>query len=190
MIRERKSGFTIVELMVAMVLSGLVAVFIIPKVLHSNEDAKHKSAIRDGFTIIGEAYLARKGDGSVIPEDLIDGQENKRFASYLYDHLNYTIAIDPANYTEISLCSTTDDYFVLPMGTTIKRICPDTIAPRSLNVEIFVPKRNSPGTTFWIIFPEDSANPGTSQDRYTTVFGMTGNTADCTFADKVLNIGC
>lgn len=192
MFKSTNKGFTVAEVMICVAVVGLMAVFLIPKVLHSNSNHKYETLIKESFIQIGEAYLTSKTDPNTPDEDLSsDTTQNIRFYNYLSEHLNYRSRFNTASNTE--LCNNSRNYFVLPLGTTIKRICTTIAVPRNLRVAICVPSASvncetSSTITYWLVFPEGKLT--TTRGDYTTEYGA-GLNGTCTDADRTLHMnGC
>lgn len=178
--RSHRAGFTLTEIATALFLMGIVAIFVVPKLMHPQEDRQANALIRDSFTTIGEMYLSRKTNPNYPAED-IGGSERNTFGQYLFGHINYHKVIDPATPIGAdAYCTTADNYFVLPLDVTIRKICDDnTTTPHTLKVTVQVPKLNGPisrdgqkWVEYTLVIPED-------EERYTTLYGFTGINTDC-----------
>ena len=99
----KHSGFTLAELLVALVILGVIATFAIPKILVSQQDAKNKSIAKEVAGMISEAY------NKVF---LSTGISASTQSAQLVAHMNYvrkdtvTIIDDVPTWTTID-CSDT-----------------------------------------------------------------------------------
>lgn len=184
--KHPQTGYSLVEFLMAIVLIGILAAFMVPKVLYKNDNSQSTIQIKETFTTVGEAYLAYKKDLTYGDSNLADGEEGVRFAQYLYDHLNYTDAIDPATVVDPgnTYCSFFNQYFVLPNGAQLTQFCNSSNPPRKMWVQVWIEKPKP--TSFYVYFVEDADGNGESQDRYTTAYGV--DQQFCVYADEVLNI--
>lgn len=172
-------GYTINEILIALVMVGILASFSIPKVIGYHLDRKVSATVKDSFLSVGEAYLLRKEDVDNTGAEDIGGTERNNFRNFLNTHLNYisrdTSVVDPATYTAAGL-------FNLRGGARITQISDiTTTSPQTLQVRMAVTKANGDVIDYYVVIPEDV-------DRYTTMYGFTGNAADCTQADEILHI--
>lgn len=177
----KQSGFTLTEIALALLLLGIIATFTIPTLMTLSSGTQRQQLSKNMFTVIGEAHLARRTATDQFPLTWSTA-EQRSFAQYLYTHLNYVNAIDPASVAlDSTFCGTAQNYFTLSNNIRIRQICydnPDT-TPNTLRVVFEVPQVADPNTstTFEVYLPEN-------QDRYTTKFGFTGTTGDCTALDR------
>jgi prepilin-type N-terminal cleavage/methylation domain-containing protein len=193
MVWQKHHGLTLTELKIALVILGLLALFAIPKIKTIRDDKQANALIRESYATIGSAYLTRLQDPDYPAlagaEDIGGANAGYTFAQYLYAHLNYTGAINPATVTAAQYCSTDDNYFVLPLGVTVREICSDASTnPPSLRVKLQIPINGGASTTqYQMVMPQ-------GQERFTTLFGFnTTNSgipdpASCTYADTVLKM--
>lgn len=182
---SKRRGFTITELTVALIVTGLLAVIAMPKIKAVRDEGAAKSLVRESFQTVGDAYMARMKDPDYPPAPAsvpINGAEISTFANYLYTHTNYLSAMDPAGITDADYCGFPQDYFVMPLGWKIRQICADTVStPRRLLLTVFVPRQGN-DITYTVVIPEGGK-------RYTTRYGYNpAITTTCTDADKLLNI--
>lgn len=179
---SKMPGFTLTELKIALAILGLIALLVLPKVVGTKEDKRTSALVRESFTTIGEAFLARKlnQDYTPHPDDAtgIGTSERAVFGQYLYKHLNYTQAVNPASVANYCTANAAG-YFVLPLGTKITQICDvTTTTPYTLQVSVQIPKKDGTTSDYTLFFPK-------GEDRYTTAYGF--NTANvCTYTDVVL----
>jgi prepilin-type N-terminal cleavage/methylation domain-containing protein len=175
------AGFTLTEVLVTMILMGVIALFALPKLVLPKEDRHGDAMIRDSFTLIGEAYLARKRD-SELPAEQIGTLERELFGRYLYSHLNYTEALNPNDVDDY--CEEAD-YFKLPMGVVVRQICdiPQNMSdPARLEVTLHVPTWNNTETeTVTVVIPKDT-------NRYMTPHGSNATINPCTHTDEVMKV--
>ena len=98
----QKNGFTLAELLIALLILGVIATFTIPKVLQSQSDNKYKSMAKEMAGMISGAYQAYKLEKGVVPSNMP--------ASALTPYLNYvalktTSTVDFNNCTGTATCS-------------------------------------------------------------------------------------
>ena len=79
---RRLNGFTLAELLIALVILGLIATFTIPKVLQSQQNAQYKSSAKEVASMISGAYQAALSTG-----------KNKIYVYDLTPYMNY-VAVD------------------------------------------------------------------------------------------------
>ncbi len=161
------------EVLIGLFLMGIVAIFALPKLFNTNQDMRVTNLMRESFATLGDMYIMRKSDMDYPPEN-IGGGEPATFGNYLYRHLNYLSAINPAT---VSNYCTPNNYFVLPMGATVRSICETAT---NLQVRVRVPAGETT-VEYVMVMPE-------GQDRYTTLYGVTGNAGDCGNADVIFNV--
>ncbi len=201
----KQSGFSLTEVLIALGLMSLVALFAIPKIFYTNNNAQRDAIIRDSFASIGELYIQRLSDPDQPEADLSDG-ERLNFAQYLYTHLSFTEAIDPSTLgaqagfgcldgTATDTWANPPAYFTLPMGVTIRNICnlnmtafvPGT---QALMVRVRVPLNTGGFTEYRLITPSAlGATPTSPEERYTTLHAFAPTMpviGGCTPADAIL----
>lgn len=74
-------AFTLAELLIALAILGVIAVFTIPKVLNSQQDSKYKSITKEAAGTLSSAYLSYKQQNGDPPTGMV--------ASDLSPFLNY-----------------------------------------------------------------------------------------------------
>lgn len=71
---SRSFGFTLAELLIALAILGIIAVFSIPKVLQAQRDEKYNAAAKEAIAMVSGAYSAYKLNNeptaSTRPRDL------------------------------------------------------------------------------------------------------------------------
>ena len=176
----KQPGFTLTEIALALLLLGIIASFTVPKLLTMSSGTQRQQLSKNMFTVIGEAHLARRSATDQYPLTW-NTVEQRRFAQYLYTHLNYVNAIDPASIgADATFCTTPQNYFTMANNIRIRTICYDgTTSPRVLRLLFLVPSVANPAidSSFEVYLPE-------AQERYTTKYGFTGTAGDCTALDR------
>ncbi len=183
---------------------SLVAMFAIPKIFYTNNNAQRDAIIRDSFATIGELYIQRISDPDQPEADLSNG-ERLNFAQYLYTHLSFTEAIDPSTLgaqagfgcldgTATDTGANPPAYFTLPMGVTIRNICNLNMTAfvpgeRIMMVRVRVPLNTGGFTEYRLVVPSQGAL-NTASERYTTLHAYAPTMpaiGGCTPADGILN---
>ena len=75
-----KTGFTLAELLVALVILGLIAKFTLPKILSGQADAKKKAVFRESIAAMKKAFYYGVQAGEV---------DDGNFGTYMMDHMNH-----------------------------------------------------------------------------------------------------
>lgn len=75
-----KRGFTLAELLIALVILGVVATFTIPKVLNSQAGSERNSKAKEVAGMLSEAYTVYKGENT---------PDNNTSVAHLTPYLNY-----------------------------------------------------------------------------------------------------
>jgi len=99
--RRSIAGFTLAELLIALVILGVIATFTIPKVLQSQQDTKWKSMAKEVASIISGAYsayqLQNSASSQVKPMDFtpfINYVQLDNTTSSKIDHVPGQLALD------------------------------------------------------------------------------------------------
>ena len=69
----RRFGFTLAELLIALLVLGVIATFTIPKVLNTQQSSKYNSIAKEAAGMMSEALLVEKalnGGGQILIEDI------------------------------------------------------------------------------------------------------------------------
>ena len=61
---KQKFGFTLAELLIALLVLGVIATFTIPKVLSSQQSNEWKSSAKETVSMVAEAYVAYKANNT------------------------------------------------------------------------------------------------------------------------------
>lgn len=78
---RKKSGFTLAELLIALAILGVIAVFTIPKVLQSQQDGRWKATAKEAAGTIAASYSAYQQNNTVT------GSTNSQ--QIITNYLNY-----------------------------------------------------------------------------------------------------
>lgn len=183
----KQRGFSLSEIIIAMGVIALLGATLVPKMVVGKASGQANITIKEIFAIIGEAYLARKNDESLIAagqgENLSGNatEQARIFARYLNDHLNATRSnfnaaanFDPCQQNSL---------FTMRGGAIIRNVC---VRSTGVIMDISVPaERSNSFVSFSVVVPKDGTSNRT-QDRYTTGYGsgLTG----CSRVDKLFNI--
>lgn len=174
------SAFTLAEVLIALVLIGIIAAVILPKVLSSDGQKQRNAIAKEIFTTTGELFMACQDSGSCntsgtdwtnSPVTSSSGTVNsvsQQFINYLGSHLDITSG------------STTTLPFTIATGAQINAISIPAdytgASNTTMSVDLSIPNN---ATHFLIVFVK-----GTSRvTRYTTKYDITGLAADKTFMD-------
>jgi len=77
--RDDKSGFTLAELLLALVILGVIATFTIPKVLQTQQDRKNASRAKEAIAALSEAYQIERLQTSSKLIPMTDVTQNLNF---------------------------------------------------------------------------------------------------------------
>lgn len=80
-IMSKQQGFTLTELLIALVLLGVIASFAIPKVLKATADQKTAAVVKETAAMLEDAYYGNRLNGDTYATNLY---------TYIIDDLNYT----------------------------------------------------------------------------------------------------
>ena len=64
-LKGKPVGFTLAELLIALLILGVIATFTIPKVLSSQQDSKYKSMAKEVISMVSGAYTAYQQNNTV-----------------------------------------------------------------------------------------------------------------------------
>ena len=96
----RRPGFTLAELLIALLILGVIATFTIPKVLQSQESSQQKSVFKETISVVNNMVYHGAQQGELQCDNMV---------SYFKNHLNYiSVSSSGANHT-----------FLLANGSTI-----------------------------------------------------------------------
>ncbi len=111
--RDRsQSGFTLAELLIAMVLLSIIAIFTIPKILQAERDSKYNAMAKEALSTVAQTYAAYKLSHEAGPPALSTTPVD--LLPYLnYVHANTTPIDDIAGYTSLDCAN--PQYFCAKM---------------------------------------------------------------------------
>ena len=123
---SKQSGFTLTELLIALVLLGVIASFAIPKVLKATADQRKGAIIREAVSMLEDAYYGNRveGDNFATATDLYN---------YIINDINFIqsgtgdagTAFGGAFDTAATACSDNVGYILLPNGAIIAGLVTD-----------------------------------------------------------------
>lgn len=86
----RQKGFTLAELLIAMVILGLIAMFTVPKVLQSNRDGRRKAVFRETIAAYSQAAWEGYANGQFTAGNCATcGPSEYPFNDYFQTRINY-----------------------------------------------------------------------------------------------------
>src|ERR1043165_2695878 len=74
MIRRAKSGFTLVEILIVVIILGILAAIVIPQFTNASQDARKSSLVSQLQTLRSQSELYKLQHGDVLP-NLVGGDD-------------------------------------------------------------------------------------------------------------------
>ena len=94
-------GFTLAELLIALVLLSLIAIFTIPKILQAEQDGKYNAMGKEAVSTVAQAYAMARQQGkppiTMAPTDLIQYLNYVRTVTTAIDDVEGYGALDCAS---------------------------------------------------------------------------------------------
>jgi prepilin-type N-terminal cleavage/methylation domain-containing protein len=79
----RKSGFTLVEILIVVVIMGILAAIVVPQFAQSSDDARYSSTIQNLQSLRGQIDLFRNHHENLLPGDTADSANDTVFTEHM-----------------------------------------------------------------------------------------------------------
>jgi prepilin-type N-terminal cleavage/methylation domain-containing protein len=164
----KRSGFTLIEILLVLVILGVLAAMLVPKLIATQTDSTQRAAVKEAFNTVGDLFLQRQVDRT--QPGIVWGQEAFRFQAYLAQRLTIPPCVAGCLYR-------------FPSGMRIISGTDQTIAGQpsvvvSLQYRGETADSTNLGGPFDLVVQPNPNHPQQFATRYTTRFGLTQTAAD------------
>lgn len=167
----KQKGFTLAELLIALAILGVIAVFSIPKILQSSRDSKLNAVARETASMLRDAYSFYRIDN--YPYWNLLSVDATRFINKMnYVKIDTTTTAaqmqsPPTGESKLEDCTATTPCLVLHSGAMIQYDTGQTFSAAD-------PSPNVPSATGAIFFNIDPDGAGSAAGRYTVTMFYNG----------------
>lgn len=149
--RKRVFGFTLAELLIAIVILGIIAAFTIPKILESTGNGKLENIAKETACLLRDAFSYYKKDFTPQWDMMSNSSYFFQFVNYVEEDTTTTQASvpdPPVGQTKLQSCSTTTPCILMHTGAIVQYDTGITFGASD-------PSPNNPNITDFIFFNID-----------------------------------